>query len=187
MPKAELLTMFRVLFSAAVAIGIPFLLRYIYKIMDSRWFLRTVYIISVCYLVALLLIVFCFRTEEINGIGVIMDPLWAYKQIFKHMKIGYEAGGILEAVRRIRWVRTSVASLILNILLFIPFGCLLPIVSRWMQAWWKVFLVAIGFSLLIETTQLFAHLGWFDVADPIYNCLGAVIGFSLYKKLFDAS
>ena len=65
----------------------------------------------------------------------------------------------------------------LNILLFVPFGYLLP--TQWKRAdrWWKVVLCGFVLSLLIELTQLVTHLGMFDLDDLMNNSLGAFLGW----------
>lgn len=144
---------------------------------------RGIYIVSLIgYFTGVMLFAFFFRSE-INGTGIISDPLWAYRQLFKSMASSYEVGGIIEAIRRIRWVRDTVASLILNILFFVPFGYLIPCNFKWPRTWWRVLLLALLLSITVEILQYVLHRGWFDIADPIYNCGGALIGYILYRKL----
>ena len=52
-----------------------------------------------------------------------------------------------------------------NVLLFIPFGFLLPQVKLGSLRWrcWKVTLFGLVASLVIEMIQLTTHLGWFDI------------------------
>lgn len=113
-----------------------------------------------------------------------MNLTWAYRQIFDTIAAGYEAGGLLEAINRINWVRGTISSLILNVFLFVPLGYLLPLSIEKMKRWWKVLLVGTLFSFCIETIQLVTHFGWFDIADPIYNGIGSLIGYSIHRKNF---
>ena len=178
MSKVDLLIMTRVALSAFVVLGLPHLLKRI-KCREER----NLYIISLIgYLIGVVLFAFVFRSE-VNGTGFITDPLWAYRQLFKSMASGYEVGGIIEAIRRIRWVRDTVASLILNILFFVPFGYLVPCNFIWPRTWWRVLLLALLLSIGGEILQYVLHRGWFDVADPIYNSGGALIGYILYGRL----
>ena len=100
--------------------------------------------------------------------------------------------GILGTIRRlltegfpagIQLVTTEpLEGVILNILLYIPMGWLLPLI------WPKlgtIRVILIGFlsSLLTETIQLLFHLGWFDVDDLINNTLGTAAGVVLYLLL----
>ena len=74
--------------------------------------------------------------------------------------------------------------IILNILLFIPFGYLLPSLFPRLR-WWQVILLGLVFSLCIELLQLITKLGYADVDDLINNTLGAAIGFLCYKLILE--
>ena len=73
--------------------------------------------------------------------------------------------------------------IILNILLFIPFGYLLPLVWKKADQWWKVMLAGLLTSLFVEVMQWALHRGFADVDDLINNTLGALIGYGLYKAI----
>ena len=68
-----------------------------------------------------------------------------------------------------------------NIVLFIPFGMLFPIISDKKRK--GVLCAAIIFSLLIEITQLLFALGSTDVDDLIFNVSGAYIGYFVSDKI----
>lgn len=71
---------------------------------------------------------------------------------------------------------------ILNVILFIPFGFLIPQINR--QVLRKaVYAFIFGFaaSAMIETIQLLTHLGQCDINDIIANALGAMIGYWIYR------
>lgn len=70
---------------------------------------------------------------------------------------------------------------LLNILLFVPSGYLLPQVKR--IAFWKTILAGFTFSLLIETSQLVFQFGVFQLDDLIKNSIGAGLGYLLYIAL----
>ena len=63
---------------------------------------------------------------------------------------------------------------------FIPYGFILPVIAHKCRN--GLFIVASGFSLslLVETVQLIAKVGCFDVDDLILNTLGAAIGYMLF-------
>lgn len=75
----------------------------------------------------------------------------------------------------------SVENLAGNILVFVPLGFLLPIVSDKVRTFPAVMLNAFVFVLGIETFQLFSAFGAFDVDDIMLNCLGAALGYGGYK------
>ncbi len=68
-----------------------------------------------------------------------------------------------------------------NIVLFIPFGILFPIISNKKRK--GVLCAAIIFSLLIEITQFFFALGSTDVDDLIFNVAGAYVGYFVLSKI----
>lgn len=75
----------------------------------------------------------------------------------------------------------SVENLAGNLLVFVPFGFLLPLVSDELKRFSDVFLNVFTFVLGIEVFQLFSAFGAFDVDDILLNCLGAIIGYGCYK------
>lgn len=73
---------------------------------------------------------------------------------------------------------------LLNILLFIPLGLLLPLVSRRFYRGRNIFICGSLFSLLIESLQILCRVGIFEVDDLLFNTLGAVIGWLLFRMVF---
>lgn len=181
MPKSAIIAISRILITAVVVFGLPYILSLLLNKAEIRTKLRTYRISLIIYIVAILIITLGVRTYD-DEIGVITDITWAYRQIFDAMRKGYEAGGIIEAIKRIHWVRGTCSSLILNVLLFVPLGYLLPLNSERCRKRWKVLLAGMAFSLCIETTQYITHLGWFDISDPIYNGLGAWVGYRHFQR-----
>lgn len=74
-----------------------------------------------------------------------------------------------------------IENIIGNIIVFIPYGILLPILLPSLSSFYKIGMIAIATSLIFELIQLVAVLGIFDVDDIILNTLGAVIGFAIYQ------
>ncbi|MCM1253998.1 MAG: VanZ family protein [Clostridium sp.] len=68
-----------------------------------------------------------------------------------------------------------------NILLFVPFGVLLPFIRTAKSKLVDVFANALLLVLGIEVFQLFSAFGAFDVDDIILNCFGAVLGYFVYR------
>lgn len=75
----------------------------------------------------------------------------------------------------------SVENLAGNVVVFIPLGFLLPLMSDELQKFSDMFLNVFTFVLGIEVFQLFSAFGAFDVDDILLNCVGAVIGYGCYK------
>lgn len=75
----------------------------------------------------------------------------------------------------------SVENLAGNVLAFVPFGFLFPMVARDGEHFFVMLLNAFVFVLGIEVFQLFSAFGAFDVDDILLNCLGASLGFLIYR------
>lgn len=67
-----------------------------------------------------------------------------------------------------------------NVVAFIPFGVMLPILSARRRNFFLVTLLTLEFSILIEVTQLFTRAGSFDVDDLILNTAGGSLGYLVY-------
>ncbi|MCM3742484.1 VanZ family protein [Oceanobacillus luteolus] len=78
----------------------------------------------------------------------------------------------------------SVQNILGNIVIFMPFGFLLPILISRFQKFITILLVSFCFSLTFEIIQLlFPILGSFDVDDLILNTLGALLGFMFFTLI----
>lgn len=75
------------------------------------------------------------------------------------------------------------ANLVGNILVFMPYGFLLPKAYSRCGKWWRVFYCATGFVMCIELFQLFSAFGAFDVDDILLNVSGAMAGYGLFWAL----
>ena len=74
----------------------------------------------------------------------------------------------------------SVENLAGNLIVFVPLGFLLPLISGEFRRFSDVLLNVFTFSLGIEVFQLFSAFGAFDVDDILLNCLGASVGYWIY-------
>lgn len=114
---------------------------------------------------------------------IALNPLHEYLTVVKIAKMGLQRGGYRGALNRLWAYRHVINSFLLNILLFVPLGYLVPGIVPNVDRVWKIALIGFGFSLFIEVTQLITHLGWFDTSDLLHNTLGALIGYGIYKKI----
>lgn len=73
----------------------------------------------------------------------------------------------------------ALSQLILNFLMFIPFGMLLPIAIRPLSKWWKTAACTLVFTASIEVFQLFIGRSG-DVDDIIMNFAGGMIGYIIF-------
>lgn len=67
--------------------------------------------------------------------------------------------------------------IIFNILLFLPLGLLLAFLGKKGVGLRAACLVPLGLSVLIETAQLLARRGFFDVDDVLNNTIGGMLGY----------
>ena len=132
-------------------------------------------IIFFLYLILVVkLVIFKYPIEDLKAIAaswqkdVILEGLYtANFTLFKTIRMYIDYAYKLN----------SFENLVGNIVLFIPFGFLLPLC---MKQGCNFFLNAFLFVLGIEVFQLFSAFGAFDVDDILLNCLGAVMGYCLY-------
>lgn len=125
------------------------------------------------YIIAVLIITILGRTYDID-INTMFNPLVKYSALGKEL----EQNGW----KCFTTEKGYCSEIVLNILLFVPLGFLVPILKESFQRAWKMLLLGLGFSLFIECTQLLLHAGCFDTADLIHNTSGAGIGYLAWWK-----
>lgn len=133
---------------------------------------------AIYILVVIKVIVFKYPYEDLRAIaamwrkGVILEGLGTANFIpFKTIKMYIDYAYKLN----------SVENLAGNILAFVPFGFLFPMVAKEGEKFYVMILNAFVFILGIEVFQLFSAFGAFDVDDILLNCLGAVLGYGVYR------
>ena len=72
---------------------------------------------------------------------------------------------------------------IMNIMLFVPFGLLCPLISNSFRRMRHMLLAGFGLSFIIETAQLFTLYRISDINDLISNTAGTFIGYMLFVVL----
>ena len=78
------------------------------------------------------------------------------------------------------YMLNSFENLVGNVMIFVPFGFLLPMVFEKKKSFFLMMIMAFAFVFGIEVFQLVSGFGAFDVDDIILNCLGAVMGYLIY-------
>ncbi len=135
-------------------------------------------------------IIFFFYLLVVIKVIIFKYPLWQLREI----AAGWEKDVILEGLDTANFTLfktirmyidysdrlNSFENLVGNIVVFIPFGFLLPYVIRWGRNFFVMLLHAFIFVVGIEVFQLFSAFGAFDVDDILLNCFGAVIGYVFY-------
>lgn len=77
-----------------------------------------------------------------------------------------------------------VLNLLGNVVGFIPFGFILPIIHRDTRNFFFITFSGFALSLCVETIQLITKLGCFDVDDLIMNTLGAALGYVFFAVIY---
>lgn len=70
-----------------------------------------------------------------------------------------------------------------NVIIFIPFGFLLPLLFKQINNVKMASKIFIKFILLIESLQLLTFTGVFDIDDIMLNMLGALIGYGSFVRM----
>ncbi len=70
-----------------------------------------------------------------------------------------------------------------NILVFVPFGFMMPILNKGCRKTGKIILLTFLLSLIVENIQLVIRVGSFDVDDLILNTLGGAIGIGIFHGI----
>ena len=120
--------------------------------------------VFLCYLTVLLAATLVDRGGSWTG-GQIMPLFYSYR----------EAWNSFSAVQ---W-----RNLVLNILLFVPLGFLLPAGIRICRKFWITYLAGFFLTVLIELMQLMLGRGVVELDDIFNNLLGTMIGFGLYAAV----
>lgn len=71
-------------------------------------------------------------------------------------------------------------NIVLNILLFVPLGFLLPLGIRRCRRFWVTYLIGFAVTVLIESAQLILRRGVVEADDILNNFLGTMIGYGCY-------
>lgn len=130
------------------------------------WILFILYLIALIYLM--------FFSESFGRTGN-EHAEYAYNlELFKEIKRFY-------LYRKQLGLEAVILNLGGNVIGFMPFGFMLPIVSRRGRRWYNTFMLGFLLSLCIEVTQLVFRVGSFDVDDLLLNTIGGILGFVVYK------
>lgn len=121
------------------------------------------------YAITAVLTVYITAVLHFTGVGTIYD-IFLYKFAIQKEQIN-----IVPFSQSI-----DIKAYLLNILLFIPLGFLMPFIRRKKCSIANVLLNAFAFTFFIEISQLFNNRRT-DIDDIILNTLGAVIGFAMYN------
>ncbi|MDR0317913.1 MAG: VanZ family protein [Lactococcus lactis] len=158
--------------------------------------IRPLFFVGLIPLVLILLIVFV-RKRDIPKVKIIVLSvifyLYVYIMLFdivgtpslaqiNRMMIHHE-GLFHPQLEFIPFADGLSLSTILNVILFLPFGFLLPLMSKAYQKASNTIFLGLGFSSFIELSQLFTPYRASDINDLITNVLGTVIGYLIFRLI----
>ena len=122
------------------------------------------YGISICYAIIVIGAVFLSRGGGYYGVAN-FHLFNSYREAYHKMEI------------------SLFRNIILNILLFMPLGFLIPIYSKKLKKIYKVVPIGLLVTLLIETIQYITKIGIFEIDDIFNNTIGVLIGYCIYMIL----
>ena len=139
---------------------------------NPKLFRKIKYVIFGAYVLANLYKTILFRNVREKSVMKLI-PFWSYvKSISLSNGLKIVNGPLLKQI-------------VLNILLYIPMGYLLPFVWPGLHGRsiisWKVVLIGFICSAATEVSQLVFRIGLFEFDDMIHNTLGCVIGCMMYS------
>ncbi|MCZ4300630.1 VanZ family protein [Microbacterium oxydans] len=120
--------------------------------------------------------------------GVLANTIFP---IFLRIGTGFYDGPRPLPLYLVPFVDYGLEDALINIVVFIPLGGLIPLLST-RPRWWKVLAIVAGASLAIELAQMATarlamggHLA--DINDWLTNVLGGMIGYGLFSLLTRSS
>ena len=145
-------------------------------------FRRICVMIMTAYIVGVLCITVGTRSFD-PEVEINLIPLKSYFVMVRGVFMNLLKGEWAMAWQQVKWISYPTWScLVLNILLFLPYGIMMPQIAERLDNTCKLVIAATVFSLIMEIIQLLTKRGWFDVDDIINNALGAWIGIRLQKR-----
>lgn len=94
----------------------------------------------------------------------------------------FETIGLYWNDSRIPWT-VRISNLGGNVLGFVPFGLLFPLLFRWKPYLIVTLVFGFLFSLVLELLQWFMAVGSFDVDDLLLNTIGVFVGYLAFRLL----
>ncbi len=135
-----------------------------------KFFIRVIsWIFFIIYLVCM--VYFLFFSEQLGRVpsDEYKYSLEPFKEIRRYLTYRSEIGTF-----------NVILNLLGNIVCFVPFGFVVPILSPRHKGFFKIAWLSFCVSLLVELVQLVSKVGSCDVDDIILNTLGGITGYLLF-------
>lgn len=129
---------------------------------------------GILFLIYVLLLMYCLFFSESYGRVVDAERTYRYNLVpFVEIRRFWN-------YRRELGCAAMFSNVFGNVLGFIPYGFILPVILGNMRNGFLITTSGFAISLLVETIQLITKVGCFDVDDLILNTLGALVGYLLF-------
>ena len=138
--------------------------------MKSKKMIQIVWWLYICLLFVIVVVKFNGSFEELEN-RIIM---FSSEETINFNLIPFRSIGVQLTHINEWWALKNILG---NIISFIPFGFLLPIVYNKINSFFKFFASNILFILFVESFQFFTRIGCFDVDDIILNFVGSLCGY----------
>ena len=102
----------------------------------------------------------CGRSGFLTAVSMEIRRFWTYREQLGIMAVA--------------------ANLLGNVVGFMPFGMILPLICKNARNFFFITFSGFGLSLCVEVIQLMTKLGCFDVDDLVMNTLGAAAGYVVF-------
>jgi len=129
-------------------------------------------ILRIAFLIYVAVLMYVLLFSERNPDGTNGYNIYLFAEIKRYIRY-----------RQILGMKLVVRNLVGNVLGFIPFGFLLPLLNEQLRKIWMIVLWAGGFSFIIELIQKITGVGCFDVDDIFLNTLGGFLGYLLWYSI----
>lgn len=122
----------------------------------------------------MIFVLYCWQVYDVTGVGGISDILYRPE--------GAINSSFIQGTVNLIPFRNIGISYVLNIIMCIPLGFLLPFIWEAYRRFWITILTGAAFSAIIEISQLVTTRAT-DIDDFIANTLGTAIGFVIWLFL----
>lgn len=148
-----------------------------YRLKKSYWY--SCFLLFIIYIILLTkFVLFKYHTP--------LDAIHQFSVIFSHDQLERQNFKLFETIS-LFWHTTVLSNQVkfnnlgLNIIGFMPFSFLIPLLFPSKRNIIKMVILTFFFSLNYELIQLFCHVGSFDVDDLFLNTVGGFLGYVSFK------
>ena len=127
----------------------------------------------ICFILYLILIVYVLFFAESLGRTVVSSDRSYNLEFFKEIRRFY-------VYRHSVGMQSFLMNIFGNILIFVPFGFIQPIIGKRKASFIKTMLITVVFVFIIELIQYALNVGSFDVDDIFLNTVGSMLGYIIF-------